>query len=71
MQRRTAGLGLLSRNGLKYLLMGAIFLHPLAANAGETKGELSDFWKYTIAISALVFFLGIALFIQIRSEREK
>lgn len=41
------------------------------SSPGETKGELSDFWKYFIAIGALVFFLGVALFIQIRSEREK
>ena len=37
----------------------------------EVRGALSDFWNYTIAIAALVFFLGIALSIQIRSEREK
>lgn len=90
--------------GMKYLLLGALFLSPIAATAGgplgkpaaiynlseepliadlrrvssnenaqagERREELSEFWKYTIAIAALVFFLGIALFIQIRSEREK
>lgn len=37
----------------------------------EKPGELSEGWKYTIALSVMFLFLGLALFIQKRSEREK
>ena len=41
------------------------------APISERPGELSDGWKYAIALSVMFVFLGLALFIQIRNEREK
>lgn len=37
----------------------------------EIKTGLSDTWKYAISGLALLLFLGLALFIQLRAEREK
>lgn len=37
----------------------------------EAEGPLSDTWKIAICGVVMLFFLGIALFVQIRAERGK
>jgi len=37
----------------------------------RSNGELSDGWKYVIAGLVMAFFLGLAIFVQLRAEREK
>lgn len=41
------------------------------AASAPKDGELSDFWKYVVAISVMVLFLALAIFVQLRAEREK
>jgi hypothetical protein len=53
------------------LLTSRLESDKATAAISEKPGELSDGWKYAIALSVMFLFLGLALFIQIRNEREK
>lgn len=49
-------------------------LRPTSKEGGSVSNKAekpSDLWKYVVSVLVMVFFLGIAIFVQLRAEREK